>query len=332
LNPTPTPSERSTVFIPGNQIPTFRTHVATLRGVANNLLLKTWGGIGDQACAEPTLRFALKTFRNCDISLATELPELFTHLDFKRVFDLKVERPIAENYLTFETIVSPDNLTWEFFGHMITNCVDFPSMCAFRCQLPIADREVKLAMRANPIIGSLLPPKGRRVVVHPGRHWQIKTFPKTWWDEVLDHLHSAGVTPILIGADADDNRGTVDVARAGCLDLRNKLALAETVWLLNETDVLLTNDSSPMHLAVPGDAWIGFVATCKHPDFIMHWRKGRWAWRMENLGKGGIWDVMDYAPNKPNKIEVDKCDPELLLSWLPTPKEYAEWALSKLSS
>ena len=126
------------------------------------------------------------------------------------------------------------------------------------------------------------------VVVHAGKHWPSKTFPKDWWDAVLAELKSRGFIPILIGADADDNRSTVDVDPTGCLDLRNKTSLTESIWLTQQTKVLLTNDSSPLHMAVTGDAWIGFVATCKHPDYIKHWRNGQWSWRMENLGSWGV--------------------------------------------
>lgn len=63
-----------------SEIPGIKTSQAVERGVEKNLIFKTWGGLGDQICAEPTLRFALKTFKGCDISLASEHPELFAHL------------------------------------------------------------------------------------------------------------------------------------------------------------------------------------------------------------------------------------------------------------
>ena len=107
----------------------------------------------------------------------------------------------------------------------------------------------------------------------------ITTFPKAFWDKVINRLCDRGLTPILIGADADDNRSTVDVDASRCLDLRNKLSLTESVWFLQNATVLLTNDSSPLHMAASGDAWIGYIATCKHPDMITHWRRGRWQWR-----------------------------------------------------
>lgn len=322
------------VTIPFQQHPLFRTEYAIQNGVEKKLLFRTWGGIGDQICAEPTLRYALKMFKGCEISLASENPELFDHLKFHKVYNLKEERPNYENYLLFDTITPPDdsNMVWLFFSHMLTNCVDFPSLCSLRLQLPTAEKEIHL-FGNDPIV---LTEEERDaikngVLVHPGRHWQSKTFPAQFWDKVLAGLLIRGITPVIIGANADDNRGTVDVNPGGCVDLRGRLTIKESIWALQESAVLITNDSAPLHMAASGDAWIGYVATCKHPDLITHWRKGQWQWREKNFGKGGIWDTVDFCPNKGEKVEAEFVDPKLLESWLPNPYEMTDWAAEKWS-
>lgn len=319
------------MVIPAMQHPTYRTALAVQNKVANNLLFRTWGGLGDQICAEPTLRYALKSFKHSEVSLTSEKPELFSHLKFKEVFDERRVRPNLDNYLLFETITPPDqsNLVWQFFSHMLTNCVDFPSMCALRCQLPVADREVILKPSDADFEKTNI--YKNAIVIHPGKHWPSKTFPKDFWDGVIEEIISNRLCPIIIGANTDDNRGTVDVSTDGCIDLRNKLSVMECVALLQNAKVLLTNDSSPLHMAVTGDAHIGFIATCKHPDYISHWRKGEWAWRMKNFGKGGIWDLVDYCPNTDKKLTADFVEPEILRSWLPDPKDYARWAIERTS-
>lgn len=316
------------VVIPARMLPGFNTTVAVQRGVEKNLLFRTWGGIGDQICAEPTIRHALKMFRDCEISLASECPELFSHLQFKKVYNLKKETPDYTKYFSFETITPPDdsNIVWQFMNHMITNCVDFPSLCALRLQLPIEEKEVRLPdIGYNPLFSM-----DNKVIIHAGKHWQSKTFPKAWWDEVLKELDAGGAIPVLIGANTDDNRGTVDVDTYYAVDLRNKLSLLESISLLKKSKVLLTNDSSPLHMAVDSECWIGFIASCKHPDMITHWRRGQWGYKMRNFGKTGIWDVIDYCPNKMQKVEVENIGDEFLASILPDPKYFAGWALEKL--
>jgi len=320
------------VTIPMMMHPLFRVEKAIQDGVERNLLFRTFGGIGDAVCAEPTLRYALKMFKGCKISLVSEHPELFTHLNFHEVFDLKTSKPDYDKYLLFDTITPPDdsNMVWLFFSHMLTNCVDFPSMCALRLQLPVADKEICLfGEEPKDLPDEIKHRIINGVIVHPGRHWQSKTFPKQFWDTVLAGLKSQKITPIIIGGDADDNRGTVNVDTSDCIDLRNKLTLQESIWALKRAAVLLTNDSAPLHMAASGDAFIGFIATCKHPDLISHWRNGEWSWREKNFGKGGIWDTVDFCPNKGEKVEAEFVAPELLKTWLPDPYIMASWAAER---
>ena len=92
-----------------------------------------------------------------------------------------------------------------------------------------------------------------------------------------------------------------------------------------------------MHMAAANgcETFIGYVATCKHPDHITHWRINthgvpEWQWREVNHGKGGIWDIIDMCPNKEQEVSAEFVPPETLLSWLPDPVEFAEWACEKV--
>lgn len=343
---TPPPAERKIskddrVSIPVTHHPAFRTAIAQQKGVERTLLLKTWGGIGDQICAEPTMRHALTHFKDCTISLCSHLPEVFSHLNFEKVFNFNKETPNWDDYFVFETITSPDdsNMVWLFFNHMIVNCVDFPSMCAFRKQLPNSEKEINLCPELTETVKNS-EAFGKEIFIHPGKHWPSKTFPRSFWNQVLKQIISQGFTPVIIGADSDDNKTTVNVDTEGCIDMRNKLSINETVYLLQRSKVLLTNDSSPMHMAASrnpnddstGKNWIGFVATCKHPDYIMHWRSGQFGYREVNFGKGGMWEVVDDLPNKKEDVLVDKVSKSLLKSWLPDPIEFANWAVEKAKS
>lgn len=337
-------TDTTRVQIPALHHPLFRTEHAVQRGVEKNLLFRAWGGIGDIICMEPTIRYAIKMFKDCDISLASECPGIFQHLNFKRIFDLKDVQPNYKNYFVFDGITPPDdsNLVWCFMSHMLVNCVDFPSLCAFRLQIPVEEKDIRVApARPNQskYWQDILEARDNGILIHAGRHWQSKTFPKSFWDRVISKILSEGVKPVLIGADADDNRGTVDVNAGHCLDLRGKLTIEESIWLCMNSKVLLTNDSAPLHMAAAGRAWVGYIATCKHPDMITHWRnfnafsaadtRNIWQWREQNWGKGGIWDVIDFCPNRSQSVEAEFVPQDLLESWLPNPIEYAEWAVYK---
>lgn len=334
--PKPGPNDRAQ--FEDFQIPSRRAGIAMANGVERNFAIYLWGGIGDQICASPTLAWMFKNFKGCNFVLATHYPELFKHLPFERIYDLNHEQPIWEKHLKFKTIspqVGPESLPWYFYCHGIVNCVDYCTMHAFRWELTVADKPITLSSTAPAQAIQDALPQQPWVAVHAGRHWQSKTFPKDWWDGVLEALKAEGVVPILIGADADKNRGTVDVDAAGCVDMRNKLSMAESVWLLKNARMLITNDSAPLHMAASGDAWIALLATCKHPDFITHWRRPapgahpEWQWRQKNFTKGNMYYLNPNLPASENGIEFGELDEKLMRKWLPDPAEIIEWGRDK---
>lgn len=318
--------------VPAMLIPSFRMHVAREGRHDKFLLFNCTGGIGDYVCAEPSFRYALNRFKDSQISLSTNVPELFRHLNFAEVYDWRVEKPDEDNYLSFKIIQDNETIQTEFLTHLLSHCVDYTSLNMFRCQLPVKDRcvmlvpaEVDMSM-ARDLINT-----DTDIAIHAGRSWQSKTFPKAWWDAVLAEIISHGKRPVLIGANSAEDRGTVEVNTEGCLDLRNELTIMESVAVLQTARVLLTNDSSPLHMAASGDAWIGFVSTVRHPDYITHWRNGgQWSWRMENLSRGGMWETANLSPNNFDGIKLDIVDFQDLMAWLPEPKKFAQWGVEKL--
>lgn len=321
------------IAVPQDQIPAWRMHMALQRKVGDRFLLRTWGGLGDQACAEPTLRYAFEQFKTCEISLATEQPELFDHLPFKEVFDLKKIQPHWNRFVTFDTILDPTNLLWQFVSHCVTNAVDFASICAFRCTMPIENKPICLEAPSPRNELAALKENKRAVFIHPGKHWPSKTFPKAWWDEVLAKIIFSGRTPVIIGKDTDDNRSIVDVNMDGCINLHNQTNLKELIWLLKNARALITNDSSPLHLAAAGQAHIGFIASCKHPDYITHWRRAMdtmsesptWGWRMQNLGRDGIWNYINHNPVIDDTTSVEFLPDGVMEKMLPAPEAVVDY-------
>lgn len=325
------PSRPPMCAVPAFMVPSWNVEKAFQKGVERKLLFRTWGGLGDQVCAEPAIRFALKAFANCEISLASEQPDLFTHLEFKETFDLRKVRPIFENYMTFESIVPPAHLLWEFMSHMLVHCVDFPSICMFRSQLAVRDKEIQLPNYAveNPVVGHALEIAEKTIVVHAGKHWASKTFPKEYWDAQVNSFKNAGFTVVLIGKESQEgasgNVGFVDVNPEGCIDLRNKLSMHDLITLLKNSKYLFSNDSAPIHIAASGDAFIGFVASCKHPDYITHWRKGQFGYKTKNFGRDGIWNHIDYSPVKDSEVKAEELPSGLMEKILPAPDDVAQF-------
>src|SRR5690606_31101081 len=107
-----------------------------------------------------------------------------------------------------------------------------------------------------------------------------------------------------MGVEETDNTGYVEVDYSGCIDLRDKLSIKELICLLKHSEYLFSNDSAPIHIAASGNAFIGFIASCKHPDYITHYRNGIFGYKTKNFGLDGPWNYVDTSPIQKEKIEI----------------------------
>lgn len=328
---------------PGPQFPSFRIEDAVARGAKDKWCFYCWGGLGDRVCSEPTIRWALENLRFKDFAIATDNPELFDHIDCKK-FKIGKDGNCPpgnswrfDDWYTVWTILPPDTLQWEFFSHCMTQAVDYVSLSCLRMQLPVAAREIRLPDFYNEETDEELPRFFKnKVVLHPGKHWPSKTFPASWWLDVCTAIAARGITPIIIGQQVDANVGYVAFdAPPTCMDWRNTLSLPELVKTLKATRCLISNDSSPIHIAAAGEAFIGVIATCKHPDYIGHWRHGEWQWRFKNLSRSGLYDTYQVSPfieGGKTEITVEAIDPVFLAECLPEPSAVADFAEQSVRS
>lgn len=321
------------VQIPAREIPTWRASIALQNKVQNNLLMTTWGGLGDQVCAEPTFRWALKNLKNKNIHLLARTPKLFDHLDFKSIVPYEAidnDPTLESKFFLCNTFTNSDRLAAEFLGAGLCNAVDFASILALRLQLPVEDKNIVL----TPSILHFFKFQflwSQSVVIHPGRHWASRTFPTKWWNDVIRALKGKGFGVVLIGKDVDQNVGTVDVDATGCIDLRNKTTLNEMIFILQKSFCVITNDSSPVHIAASGSAHIGMIASSKHPDLITHWRKNdqgvnQFGWRTKNLGLDGLWNHLDICMAQDQTVSVGDISEDLMKKILPEPDAVADFA------
>lgn len=316
------------------QINEYRAMAVREFSKARNIMFRPWGGLGDRVCAEPTIRWAFKNIPFDRMAIATASPDLYSHIGCEMIkLNMDGKRGDWNPLLWYEleTIVDQadaGNLSVHFIKHLLTHPVDYVSMHCFGKQLPVADREIRLPDFSHPEWDFF----DYAVVVHPGKHWASKTFPAQWWESVCIAIQRTGLLPILIGARVDENVGYVEFkAPPGVLDFRDVLPLEHTIMLLKKARCLISNDSAPVHIAAAGDAHIGVIATCKHPDYLAHWRHGQWAWRFKDLARGGVYQdlykVMT-ALHVEDGQQINSMDatPEQIASFLPEPSEVAAFA------
>ncbi len=328
-------SEKGNISLPAVFLPSFRAQLAVHRKVQNDFLIYVCGGLGDAICAEPAIRYAISTFKGAKFTVATYWPQIYRHLGLEKIInffeDPKGSNEYFNEYFVFKSLFNSDELHSEFIPHMFTHVIDYHSLTMFRTQME--PRQKRIVLKPTYTEQATVHNTEEAILIHPGRTWQSRTMPATWWDGVTAELIKRGIKPYIIGRTTEDPKlGTVDVNTTGCVDLRNKLSIMDTVALTQIAKVVLTNDSSPLHMAASGDsAWIGFMSTVKRPDLLMHYRgpNNECGWKMENLALGGMWQHMNMNPNNGAQFYFDRVEEKLLMQWLPDPREVAAWAIEK---
>jgi hypothetical protein len=275
-----------------------------------HLYVDVQGGFGDQAGAEPSIRFMRKNvYPDADIKAGTHFPRLFKHLPVEVGRHGEVQGEPGVPYRQMVSLPGPETFMWSVVSNLMCHTVDFVSMALLKRTLPLKDRQVKLLVEEEDlenlrvVLG--VEDLANMVAVHPGRHWENKTFPADWWQAVIDGIHEEGVPVCLIGRE-DDDRGTVDVQlREGMLDSRNLLDVGSFIALLSQAKVLVSNDSAPVHVAGAFDNHIVLIPTCKHPDHVLPYRRGSVRYKAIALYKKLVLDDMESAPTTMYDTVVD---------------------------
>jgi hypothetical protein len=274
------------------------------------LYLETAGALGDVVATEPVIRYVRTVMEpEAEIVIKSEFIEVFDHLiDYPNTTILGPGQTAKDmGHLRFFLFPDPP-----IANYNLMRPADYASLAVFRGMLPDAHRRIVLK---SP--GEVYSNVSDHVLIHAGLSWESKTFPVEWWNEVIQGIIRKGLKVALIGRTYQDNwRGTVDINSEGCLDLRNKTTLRELFGLIRLSPLLVSNDSSPVHISGAFDNHTIMITSAKHPDYI-------WPFRDASLNITMGRPIRNGAPaiGIVNSIFMDRCDPSELLEVLPDPRE-----------
>lgn len=250
-----------------------------------NIGIIVGGGIGDAVCCEPAIRFLLdKVYTNDNVVIKTDWPILFDHLPATRVISTKDNKNVkiegsyqdVSGYHLLETLPLPPHFSWFVMTQVTVHSTDYAALQLMRRTLPLDYKQPKIPVpvdgmsKLKELVGDT--DLSKCVILHPGKHWQSKTFPSDVWQSYKDILIQNGYKVILLGKTVAEDQGVVEFDYSGTINLIDKTDFSSMLALLNACPVLISNDSGPIHLASSFDNHIGLIATCKHPDHILHHR------------------------------------------------------------
>jgi ADP-heptose:LPS heptosyltransferase len=92
-------------------------------------------------------------------------------------------------------------------------------------------------------------------------------------------------------------------------------------------NVLVSNDSAPVHIAGAFDNWIVLIPSCKHPDHVLPYRNGASAGRNIALYKKLTLDDLDSQPTIIYGSTAEKIKDDWQ-RYLPDPESVVERVLS----
>lgn len=236
------------------------------------------GGMGDQIDAEPTLRYINTIYKNSvDIIITTHWPRLFKHLKYP-IFEHKNFNPNDfRPFYEMRTLPDPNTITYSVVSNLLCHTVDYCSIATLQRVLPLQDKIIQLEVTEedNKELDDILSGfnLNKSVIIHSGRHWDSKSFPKEWWQEVVNII-SKNVPVCLIGTDDHKNRGAYQLDLPdNSINLIDRTSIGVLIAAISRAPVLLSNDSVPVHMAGAFDNWIVVIPTCKHPDHILPFRR-----------------------------------------------------------
>jgi ADP-heptose:LPS heptosyltransferase len=307
------------------------------------LFLNIGGGLGDQVCAEPVVRYIReKLYPDADIYAISTYPELFSHIS-----DIKVSKevPTEEVDAVYRMDLHPDQ-TKAHHQNMIYNLshpVDYISLTTLKRILPAKDKQIKLPMHKqgelpyNPNaqrevgkVWSICPDiyDGNLILVHPGTGWESKTFPVEWWQAVIDGLTTADFKVGIIGRDlqkagithgAEHSYLGVKCPQSG-IDFRDKLSTLGLMALIRDSPILISNESAPIHIAGAFDNWIILIPTNKNPEHVLPYRHGSTWYKAAALYKNAAFEDYQFRPSNVEAESIARLKRPIEY-YLPDPRE-----------
>lgn len=256
------------------------------------IVVNMGGGLGDQVCAEPIVRELRRLHPHDHLFIKGHWPELWEDLQGYGVDGFLIPGETADypqETLHYYTYCGPD-LSMQMGGmtHSNMSSTDLTSYLALNRPLPPEKREIKLGFsqtneeQMQEKLGCTLEWLKSAIILHPGLTWPTRTIAANVWQELIQLLIGAKKHVVVIGQGGPyqgpgrpEKIGILDfVVPENVIDARNKLAVKETLALLAHSEVLISNDSSPIHLAGATDIWILGIFTTKHPYFVLPYRNG----------------------------------------------------------
>lgn len=123
----------------------------------------------------------------------------------------------------------------------------------------------------NKIYSIIKNDSNKKIVVSPGSAQYTKQWPKEYFGKLLSMIEQSGISVYLVGGKEEKDlcKKIISEYKLRSINLTGDLTLLESAALINKVDLVVSNDSAPLHIAnaVKTDVFTIFGPTVKEFGF-----------------------------------------------------------------
>lgn len=313
------------------------------------IMIECRGGLGDVVCAEPILRHAIekkyKGVPNVEFTILTHRARVFQHFAYPNVEVTKGEEITGNRHPTIELYMEKkfgattpvcrwythppaDHVTRVYYPYGSVHNLDFGMITMLRDSMPPDEKQIDLMVTVDdlnelevacPEFLNNRTVREKYVAIHPGVGWESKTFPQAYWSEIIQKLIDVGLTPVIFGLGIVKELKATHVGGVwdlpipkGAIDMRDKLTLGGMFALIQQCPFLLSNDSSPVHIAGAFDNWIVMIATTKRPELVFPFRHGVVSYKTKAVFKKLTCEHLGNLPTNPTQRSIAELEGDIM--------------------
>jgi heptosyltransferase-2 len=90
------------------------------------------------------------------------------------------------------------------------------------------------------------------ITINPSSAWETKRWPDYKFIKLVEEIYNRYSVPVIFTGSKKENEyisGMEKLLGNKCINMAGKTTLSELIYLIKESDLLITNDSGPMHIA-----------------------------------------------------------------------------------
>jgi hypothetical protein len=226
----------------------------------------------------------LLPFKN-DVRILTLYPRVFEHLNIPvggSYEEIGVTEP--HPFITLSPcpfFLGEDKVETHPFARFaqpfFIHAVDFQSLFMLRRMLKDEDKRVTLHVNEksiNFLEQKIKVPLSSCIALHTCSADPFRQFPDSFYNDLVLELVNGGYTVVTFGK-KEKLYAKINFNHDKLIDLTDQLDLDLLITLISQAGTLITNDSSPLHIASAFDNNIILLTTLKHPDRLLHFRNGK---------------------------------------------------------